>query len=519
MPRLPPTLTQACTEHILRAQLTTAPERAAWLAPVLGAHAVYDDIDLNGAARPFAVSVVGKLNYAELIAALRGLNLGDTPQTQALCDQLTQHQLGIGQNGQPNPLLAAYRQKCQTRWSDPRYQIDKHFVRLILLRNDEQRGFVQPDGAHEYSDLRDLLAATPDRAIVLLGAPGSGKSTLLRRLQMDDAQDRLSDNGQTLSFFVALNRYPGVGAEAASPRMWLAEQWRAENPGLGDFDDLLEAGRLLLLLDALNEMRHRAAEDYAARVSGWRDFLFGFAQRGNRAVFTCRSLDYSASLSSEDLPVGQVTVKPMTPDLIQEFLSKYLPDAQQAAHVFAQLKADARQLELYSTPYFLSLLVKLVQADGSLPNGRAELFTRFVREALHREVCERKTPLLLDVQLLDARDQTQISNRAWQGYSLPERGLLLPKLMALAFDMQQREQRNDGGQVSLALPAALALLAHARADDVIKAGDALSVLDENLNDNEVQFFHQLLQEYFAARAWAKVPNPALVQQAWRATEV
>ena len=37
-------------------------------------------------------------------------------------------------------------------------------------------------------------------------------------------------------------------------------------PNLPSLDDLLAQGRVLLLLDALNEMPHRSAQEYAERV-------------------------------------------------------------------------------------------------------------------------------------------------------------------------------------------------------------------------------------------------------------
>jgi formylglycine-generating enzyme required for sulfatase activity len=45
------------------------------------------------------------------------------------------------------------------------------------------------------------------------------------------------------------------------------------------------------------------------------------------------------------------------------------------------------------------------------------------------------------------------------------------------------------------------------------------VLDEDRGRDEVLYVHQLLQEYFAARLLARQPQPALVQQEWRAERV
>jgi len=53
----------------------------------------------------------------------------------------------------------------------------------------------------------------------------------------------------------------------------------------------------------------------------------------------------------------------------------------------------------------------------------------------------------------------------------------------------------------------------------VKAGLAMSVLDEGPAADEVLYRHQLVQEYFAARVLAREPNAELVRRAWRAVEI
>lgn len=50
----------------------------------------------------------------------------------------------------------------------------------------------------------------------------------------------------------------------------------------------------------------------------WREFAQDAARGGNRIVFSCRSLDYSVSLSSPDLRVLHVTVQPMNPGQVKK---------------------------------------------------------------------------------------------------------------------------------------------------------------------------------------------------------
>ena len=83
-----------------------------------------------------------------------------------------------------------YYQDCIDRWSQPRYALDKRFVHLTLLldQGEEAQGLRWSPQARTFQDLREVLAAVPDPALVLLGPPGAGKSTLLRHFELDNAR-------------------------------------------------------------------------------------------------------------------------------------------------------------------------------------------------------------------------------------------------------------------------------------------------------------------------------------------
>ena len=61
---------------------------------------------------------------------------------------------------------------------------------------------------------------------------------------------------------------------------------------------------------------------------------------------------------------------------------------------------------------------------------------------------------------------------------------------------------------------ALDLLDHDHGEKIVKAGEALSVLDEDTGQDEVKFFHQLVQEYFAGRRLSASPEPERVRTSW-----
>jgi formylglycine-generating enzyme required for sulfatase activity len=426
-------------------------------------------------------------------------------------------------NGTSLEALAGYRQSLLRELAE-RYQVDVRFVRLRLLdmlRSEQALQFQQQE--KDYFDLRDVLSDISERAMVLLGAPGCGKSTLLRRLQLDETRHQLADQSDQVALFVSLGAYPldkDPARDAPRPLDWLKAQWQRQAPGLPDLEALLDQRRVRLLLDALNEMPHRDPDDFRERVEKWRCFLRDDFPPGNRAVFSCRSLDYSETLSvKDDLAVRQVRVQALTAPQIEQFLHLYAPD--HAAGAWAEIRESERLLDLYSTPYFLKLLCDQLAYDPRVASERASLFTGFVRRALEREIAG-QNPLFVRDGVLHVRDRERIVGRDWiNAYDLPRRGPLIPRLQALAYAMQERCGGGDGKQVMLMLDEALAQLNHARAEELLKAGSQLAVLDEDRRTDQVRFFHQLLQEYFAARQLAAQPTAAaaLARSEWRADRV
>src|SRR5262245_47688688 len=71
---------------------------------------------------------------------------------------------------------------------------------------------------------------------------------------------------------------------------------RFQQPQLPPLDTWLRKGRALLLLDALNEMQIQQGSSYRDLVKEWKTFMQQAAREGNLLVFSCRTLDYGASL-------------------------------------------------------------------------------------------------------------------------------------------------------------------------------------------------------------------------------
>lgn len=324
---------------------------------------------------------------------------------------------------------------------------------------------------------------------------------------------RGEDDADTVTFFIQLNQYRAdrPGEPTPAPGVWLSSRWSAAYPDLPTLDDLLTAGRVIFLLDALYVMPAESDREFREHL-GWRkDWLVRLAKDkpGNRIVFSCRMLDYSAPLSTPALRVPQVRIEALSDEQVHEFLRLYSPLRGEA--IWAA-NAGTPQLEALRAPFFLALLVDQVVTTGELAGDRAGHFTGFVRQAQKREV-ERDNPLFALEELLASRDLRRIAQWQWRdAYELPERGSLVPRLSALASGMQSTETDGEQSQVRVDYEPALDLVDHPNDVDIVKAGLAISVLDEDPAADEVLYRHQLLQEHFAARVLAREPKPGPVEE-------
>ncbi len=436
---------------------------------------------------------------------------------------------------QPLDLLT-YRLGRIAAWARPGQRLDERFVsmRLLLDRGETAREgrwqALGDDGRAEHRDeapgpgryaaLTEVLDARTEPALVLLGPPGAGKSTLLRHLELDLSASAIRGERRTVSFYLSLSSYRSEveGVPPPDPMDWLVEAWRARYPRLPQLESLIEEGRLLLLLDGLNEMPHTTSAEYHRLVERWRVFLLHrlLERPGLRAIFACRSLDYSAPLSSPELRVPQIRVEALDDDRMRAFLKAYRPE--QAEALWSALEA-ADSLTFFRRPYLLRLLLSESKDPAAPLADRAALFTRIVRRALQREL-ERGNPDLGPGGLIDQRDCRRILLSAWPGpHALPDRSPLIPALEDLARDMQASRPASGGAQVRLTYARSLELIDHPQAERILPAGLALDLLEEDLAADELGFQHQLLQEYFAGRRLVREPELELARSTWRAEAV
>ncbi len=356
-------------------------------------------------------------------------------------------------------------------------------------------------------DIRQALAQ--HRRIVLLGDPGAGKTTTLWRLAYDYAQAAQADDQAPLPVFVPLGGYTSDEPFDA----YLARHLGPLGPHL---ESCRARGRLALLLDGLNEMPRAG---YEARVGRIQEALDRCPDEA--VVVTCRALDYVVELER----LQKVEVASLDVDRIRLFVCNYLGETAGERLFWAMAGGDEVQklwqrwqgaggsweafwtaewgprnirvkltgtnrwalwyslreeypllLELGRNPYMLLMTAQVYAGAGELPANRARLFGAFADTLLGRE--EKR------------------HSEDWIEAECQKDGLA-----ALAYGMQ--DERGAGTTVEREW-------ALARVDQVRLGCDAgrllylaASGMLLDTDDETVRFYHQLLQEYFAARHMGK----------------
>ncbi len=328
--------------------------------------------------------------------------------------------------------------------------------------------------------------------IILLGEPGSGKTTALEHLAY-----QLADEPDKLPLPLRLSEF--------RPRMTLEEfvlQGWAGSPQAGHWgapdlaanvEGYLETGQLFFLFDALNEMPR---EEYKEHAHALRRFIDHWSPKGNRFLFTCRVLDYGEELSG----LQRVEVLPLDDEQIQAFLRNEQTDGWEALRGVLTEGQDEqhRLLELARNPYLLTMMIDVYAEDGWLGQSRAELMERFTR-------------------ILMEWARGKYSRDEWL-----EADVQREALATLAFEMQARAGSGaavPSGLVRGVMPSQVQIDPRwppvpSPPEQVLSLAAGAHLIEMPVDRSSVRFYHQLLQEYFAARQMLK-RDPAGLAELWR----
>ncbi|MFP4100025.1 HEAT repeat domain-containing protein [Coleofasciculus sp.] len=315
--------------------------------------------------------------------------------------------------------------------------------------------------------------------VLLVGRPGSGKSTALVQFLLEQAKQALSHPQNPIPVLVQLRYFKHeLGILYLIQDFLETHQLLLELP---DIRTLLFNQRLFLLLDGLNELPTDSAR---------RD-VKGFRQKYSRLpmIFTTRNLGEGGDLGIR----SHLEIEPLTPLQIKQFIHYSL--VSQNKQQIQQLSSRWRELE--QTPFFMWMMSFIILETGNIPSSLAETLRQFT-ELYERGVKE-------DAPVGD-------QSRLWWSKLLEK----------LAFEMMQGNHQKEfrlsishrnvqsifteflQGKVECPDDLAIRCL-----DDLLKhhlivrsqrfsASGASDTSGTKVPTTNVEFCHQLIQEYYAA---------------------
>lgn len=335
----------------------------------------------------------------------------------------------------------------------------------------------------EGEDRIDLFPfAALHRRFLVLGGPGTGKTTLMKSLIVAILKRRCDAELNSLTpVFVVLREMSA--ADQSVEQAIVAALGKLRFRRAGRFvESALDAGRLLVILDGLDEVGARRAE-----VSGKiRDFCRGDEQRDrqNRVIVTCRENSYR-SRDLADVIATTTRVEPFAPQHMRTFLQGWPPyKGRVALKLYSQLQADSQILDICRNPLMLTLLTGLyLEKDKfDLPSSREAFYFTAIDE------------LLLQRPARKQQRQVYSDQQKW------------PILQRIALDRLETVRPEDDPEVlsrdrlrDFAKEVLGGDLKEAEFQILLDELDAVNSVVKPSGEGGYVFVHRTFQEYFAAK--------------------
>lgn len=241
---------------------------------------------------------------------------------------------------------------------------------------DDETARRDPAAGETTSDLVSTLLKS-DVPVVVLGEPGAGKSVALRKVMLTLAHEGQRHPAPRLPVYVRLGFYTqAVTGEKEEAIGFIRESLRAMGGHAArieaDFDRYRDEGRLVFLLDSMDEMPRDHLQKRLETLARLRSYT------PNKILFACRKLDFR-----ETFPFLRAEIKPFDRGQIKDFLRRTLGDLGRAA-AWEVLSPSYPLRNMASNPFFLKLLSEFYRTKKRLPDSRAELLTAYEEQVFNR---------------------------------------------------------------------------------------------------------------------------------------
>ncbi|MEU4832674.1 NACHT domain-containing protein [Streptosporangium sp. NPDC023615] len=215
--------------------------------------------------------------------------------------------------------------------------------------------------------------------VVIVGEPGAGKSMLLKHLMLAWARDPMRD--PHVPVLIDLHQY---GSSTLRELLAKALSHGRRQISLEQLDDALDAGRLRLYFDGLDEVTR---DNFPAVLNELRELARG--NSGCPMVVTCRESVYRGILAAEF--GAPLKVAELDDAALRRLLLLLIKDRKRCELLVAALHANRQVLELARSPMLLTMISYLYEEGlfgeraEKLPKSRSEFYEQAVAYLLRRD--------------------------------------------------------------------------------------------------------------------------------------
>lgn len=210
--------------------------------------------------------------------------------------------------------------------------------------------------------------------LMVLGKPGAGKTTFLKHLAIQSIGSEFQ--ASRVPIFITLKEF----AETSNYPELL--EFIIQDLGKDAVTDtqatkLINCGRVLLLLDGLDEVREEDSSRVLRQIK-----KFSAQYRENRFVITCRiaAQEYTFEQFTE------VEVADFDDEQIKTFVTNWFraKESDSTERFIQKLELNKPIKELATNPLLLTLLCLEFEDSGDFPSDRAELYNRAIHTLLRK---------------------------------------------------------------------------------------------------------------------------------------
>jgi predicted NACHT family NTPase len=258
-----------------------------------------------------------------------------------------------------------------------------------VCKQRQQRIARRPDMALPNDDNRitGLEAIKNYSKLVILGDPGAGKTTFLKFLAIHFLSQTLASDssGGLIPVFLPLREFAEDPAPSLSHRIIQEFEAVTSEDIAEDVKKLLKQGRMMILLDGIDEVAKARVKDVHRRIQ----YCIQLYPR-NHFVITCRSAahDYTGFENFTVVEVADFTAEQIDKFAYNWFHARHPNDPEQAKRdaqrFLDKLEGNPASQEMATNPLLLTMLCNLFEASYNLPKNKHTLYGDAVDAWMHR---------------------------------------------------------------------------------------------------------------------------------------